>query len=158
MQRFLNYQESNRHRLSSADLIMCMTHDVQELVQGGFMQIFKVAECSSKLILLLVFQIVTSMADGASPLLFVSSISPILVIPSSCVVFIRAREGTSLKMRTLQADCMFDVAGSALSTITNYRLIADYYQRPAEVERFLRRVRAYNTATMDGEHNKTNCS
>jgi ABC-type lipoprotein export system ATPase subunit len=29
----------------------------------------------------------------------------------------------------------------------NYRLIADYYQRPAEVERFLRRVKAYNNAT-----------
>ena len=67
-----------------------------------------------------------------------------VIIPLIFAAFLGARESTSVKVRMIQADCMFDVAEGAHNAITNYRLIADYFQRPAEVERFLRRVRAYN--------------
>ena len=36
MQRVLYYNEENRARVSSADLIMCLTHDVLELAHCGF--------------------------------------------------------------------------------------------------------------------------
>ena len=36
LQRFLYYDETNRARVSSADLIMCLTHDVLELAHCGF--------------------------------------------------------------------------------------------------------------------------
>merc|ERR1719487_593535 len=60
MQRFLYCEEANRARLSSSDLVMCMTHDVLELTQCGFMQIFRFVACTSKLTLIFVFQILTA--------------------------------------------------------------------------------------------------
>ena len=69
-----------------------------------------------------------------------------VVILLSFIAFIRAREATTVDLQMKQADSMFDVAASAKDTITNYRLIADYFQRPAATERFLRRIRAYNEA------------
>ena len=74
----------------------------------------------------------------------VTSVLPIVLIPLSFLVFVRAREPMSVQMRTIQADAMFDVAEAAHNAITNYRMIADYYQRPAEVDRFLKRVTAFS--------------
>ena len=114
------------------------------------MHSFKVVTCLAKLACMVFFQFLACFAlEQANPLLFFTSLAPVVFIPIIFTVFIRAREATSVKMRTMQADCMFEVAEGAHNAIANFRLIADYAQRPAEVERFLRRVRAYNDATVN---------
>merc|ERR1719506_1756059 len=72
------------------------------------------------------------------------------------MAFIPAREGTTVALRTIQKDRMADVAASVRDTINNYRLVADYFQRPAAVERFLRRIKAYNGAAAASSACNTN--
>ena len=156
MRKFLNYDEGNRANLSGSDLIVCITFDVVELAQSGFMQIFRIAQCLGKLVFILAFQIAFAVIDGSELLLIVTSILPTLIIPFIFMIFIRAREGVSVRLRTAQANSLFEVAESVRDTITNYRLIADYYQRPAAVERFLRRIGAFNKAFSDSSACKVN--
>merc|ERR1719331_3473463 len=117
-----------------------MTRDVEDL-QVGFMQFFRIVACANKLMLILGIQFVFNISDGADAFLFGVSTLPMVVILLSFIAFIRAREAKTVDLQMKLADSMFDVAASAKDTITNYRLIADYFQRPAATERFLRRIR-----------------
>jgi ABC-type multidrug transport system fused ATPase/permease subunit len=143
--RFLSYDEVSRSNLSAADLIMCMSRDVVEL-QAGFMYFFDITKGISKLIFIVAVQFAFNISDGADWFLLGASIIPLVVKFFLFAVFIRARESKTVKLRMKLEDTMFDVAASVRDTITNYRLVADYFQRPAAVERFRQRIHKYNGA------------
>ena len=53
-------------------------------------------------------------------------------------------------------DRMFDVAAAVKDNILNYRLVADYFQRPAATERLVRRINEYNKAFTESSACKVN--
>merc|ERR1719197_500789 len=53
-------------------------------------------------------------------------------------------------------DRMFDVAAAIKDNILNYRLVADYFQRPAATERLVRRINEYNKAFTESSACKVN--
>ena len=120
MRKFLNYDEGNRANLSGSDLIVCITFDVVELAQSGFMQIFRIAQCLGKLVFILTFQIAFAVIDGSEFLLIFTSILPTLIIPFIFVIFIRAREGVSVRLRTSTA--VARLGGSALAVVAERRI------------------------------------
>ena len=74
---------------------MCMTRDVLEL-QQGFMQFFQITASSSKLIFVLIVQIIFQIEAGDDVLVITSSIFPLVITCISFFVFSHYREGKTV--------------------------------------------------------------
>jgi ABC-type multidrug transport system fused ATPase/permease subunit len=137
MRKFLNYDERVRCQLGSADLIMAMTRDTENVVHNGYMQCFPLIQTIGRLIMMVGLQLALKAYGGVFALLFY----PAVLIP-----FLHFRGEYTVQLST-GVDHAQDNKMDYLSEVTHcFRLIADYMQRPRAVEMYEKKIGAYNSA------------
>lgn len=159
LRKFLNYDNSVRKQLSSADLVMAMTRDASDIVHEGYLQFLDLLSSLMDLVAVLIFQVIVPYVpvfDAAVPNM--SGFVFLLAVPTVLMVFLRLRYGITSRHISRQNFCEEEIALQAERTVVNYRLIADFHQRPFFEEKFDKVVKLYNAARVEANQVKLNNS
>lgn len=155
LRKFMNYDEQARESLQSTDMIMAMTRDSVELVHNGYMSVITLVKNIGQLFVILIFQV-------AAPQIFDKPDRPLVYaaifgFPVVLVVFLLARARRSNHYEFLRNRKQDMLIQRVSRTAANYRLIADYNQRPFFVEWFEKVIKEFNgAATQASLVNKNN--
>lgn len=161
LRKFLNYDESARVQLAESTLILGMTRDSGNLVEGGYLSLIKIVQHSGKLIMILVYQLTSPFVFGTTDsfedaTFWVFSLGPLITLPMFLIVFIscrRKRASHIIADRNSKEDRLIDCA---FETSRDFRLIADYARRPDTVAKFSGFITEYMDACTDADQVITN--
>eukprot|EP00930_Biecheleria_cincta_P056508 TRINITY_DN42613_c0_g1_i1.p1 TRINITY_DN42613_c0_g1~~TRINITY_DN42613_c0_g1_i1.p1 ORF type:complete len:897 (-),score=118.37 TRINITY_DN42613_c0_g1_i1:38-2728(-) len=146
LRKFMNYDQHARESLQPTDIIMAMTRDSVELVHNGYMNVIGVVKSLGQLCMILVFQV-------AAPRIFDKPDRPLVYaaifgFPLILLVFLLARSKRTNRYEYLRNRKQDALIQRVSRTAANYRLIADYNQRPRFVDWFERVIGEYNVAAV----------
>eukprot|EP00931_Biecheleriopsis_adriatica_P056287 TRINITY_DN33352_c0_g1_i1.p1 TRINITY_DN33352_c0_g1~~TRINITY_DN33352_c0_g1_i1.p1 ORF type:complete len:866 (+),score=116.59 TRINITY_DN33352_c0_g1_i1:133-2730(+) len=146
LRKFLNYTEASRESLNASDLTMAMTRDAVDIVQDGFMNILKMWRAAGQLLCIFIFQVSSPVIldKPPRPLIFV----PLFVFPFVLLVFLLLRRARTNEFEFLRNRKQDECVDRVHKTVTNYRLISDYNQRPMFVSWFETKIKEYNAAVV----------
>eukprot|EP00747_Dinoflagellata_sp_TGD_P079382 gnl/TRDRNA2_/TRDRNA2_160484_c1_seq1.p1 gnl/TRDRNA2_/TRDRNA2_160484_c1~~gnl/TRDRNA2_/TRDRNA2_160484_c1_seq1.p1 ORF type:complete len:921 (+),score=142.22 gnl/TRDRNA2_/TRDRNA2_160484_c1_seq1:258-2765(+) len=145
IRKFLNYDEVSRPTVKQGDITMAVTRDAADLVQNGYLSFLAIMRALGQLAMILMFQL-------TAPFLFEKEMRytafVCLVGFPTCLLFflILRRKSTTLALDK-KNHCQDMMVEQMNSTFQNYRLIADYNQRPFFVDKFETMVQDFNKAS-----------
>lgn len=151
LRKFLNYKESVRQRLSGGGLIMALTRDVADVVNGGYMMILSLFAALMDLVALLAFQVIMP----ALPDDFIKSdFRPIILVfffvfPMILVSFLRYRHHRTTSYIRVTNHLEDEIVEQAERIVTNYPLISAFGQRPFFEAKFSARINEYNESKVN---------
>lgn len=134
--KYMDMDTETRSKVTVSDISLAVTREVDEIVNAGFMGLFELAGNTGK-ILCVAYFLLSENQTAIFPIIVYGSIVPL--------VFALTYERTAELNETVakKATSMLDVVQQSGS---NYRLIADYFQRPLVQERMVSRVNDLNKA------------
>jgi len=144
LKRFLDLRETARRDMDGGDLIVAMTHDVDELVECGYMTALKVAHSAGELAMVVVYQ-------ALAPIVFHQErryliIAPLLFIPVVLITFMMKRRDATAKVEKERKECHMKLLGFISFVAEQYRIIADYNKRAGCVADCEADIKALNGA------------
>jgi ABC-type multidrug transport system fused ATPase/permease subunit len=145
LRKFLNYAENCRKDLKSADLIMAMTRDTTNVVHEGYIKMLELTKCVTQLCMILLFQV-------TAPFVFPNgSFNPfgfivLFIFPPILFTFLICRRHITTHHIGRRNDEQDNLVATVGRTVDNYRLVADFGQRPFFEERFQHRISEFNGA------------
>lgn len=113
--RFLHYVPSVRSKISTGDLTMAMSRDIQEVV-NGFMKLLRIVQIVLKLLCSLIFVLSEN----------VMAAIPLAVFPVVMGAFLSFRERTLVEAAEASAVTENHLVHQVHSAVSNFRLIADF--------------------------------
>jgi len=142
--RYMHYDATTLVHVPESDLLSALTRDSYGAVHEGYMNIFKLAELGGRLVMVVVYQL-------AAPYLLkkpfsVLGLAPALLFPCVMLVFLAIRNDQTVRLLVDFALVEDKFAHSVQEIVANYRLIADYNQRPKFLERADVFIRGYSEA------------
>lgn len=148
LRKFFNYKEEMRSSISSAEVTMAMIRDIAEAVDEGFMKTLSVIAIVGKVAMLAVFVL----AENSTAAI------PLVVNPLIMLVYLWIREGITVRTNEAMAEKQNDIVQSMHSSVTNFRLMADFSLRPYMVEVYEAVVERFNRGEQDAAIVSTNNS
>lgn len=146
LRKFLNYDEESRHKVRESDLVMAMTRDVTDLVDLGYGRLLPLAKNLGRLGFILTYQVVYPLLIGKLPNPMV--IAPVLIFPFIMFTFLKIRNRKTLQVVDKTDAEQNSMVAQVCSTISNYRLIADYNRRPYFIKLYEAKIGAFNGAAV----------
>jgi len=144
LRKMLNYKPAVRAQLPSSYLIMGVTRDVTHVVHDGYIKVISLIGSVSNLFAILIFQ-------AAAPYIFDKEPKRVgyiifFAFPAILFPFLYFRGPITTKVMDNRAIKENNIVTQLERTITNFRLIADFGQRPEFEKRFTDEVKDYNGA------------
>eukprot|EP00930_Biecheleria_cincta_P059654 TRINITY_DN45368_c0_g1_i1.p1 TRINITY_DN45368_c0_g1~~TRINITY_DN45368_c0_g1_i1.p1 ORF type:complete len:885 (+),score=88.88 TRINITY_DN45368_c0_g1_i1:45-2699(+) len=154
VRKFLNYAPNVRSKVGDGELIMAIARDSVNLVEVGFCGFFVLLKIVGQLFAILLYQVVApyAFARKIQPLAF----SPSVVLPLILFPFLLCRKKQTVSYDIARSHKQDALVDRVTRTAANYRLIADYTQRPYYVAWFERTIQEYNVAFVHAAQVKTN--
>jgi len=144
LRKFLNYTQESREKVQEGTLIMAVTRDVPNLVHEGYMNALSGARALGSLFVALLFMVTAPLIVDGSPSwvpLFLG-----IAFPIPLFTFLHSRHALATRVRENMHNKEDEIVDIVDSTVENYRLIADYRQRPPVIQAFESTVGSYNKA------------
>lgn len=130
IRKFLNYSAEVRSDLSQGTLILAMTRDAAQVVDEGYMTLFRLAKSLGSLVFMVIFQFVTPLLMKSSPTkLRYTLLLPICIYPLFLFTFVKIRTNKTLACQEALNDATDDFTSHVDNIILNYQVIADYDRR-----------------------------
>lgn len=158
LRKYLAYDEVSLAKIDPSKLILAMQRDAGDIVQDAFCKIPKLISCSIKLLLLLVYQVVTPIAlgDGLKMKVLVQRFVPVLLFPIVMITFLKLRNPRTLHYLEEQKRLQNDMLLHIRQTIENFSIIRDYRKRGQYVDMFVKKVAAFNNGFTESAAIKVN--
>jgi len=145
--RFLEYTEESRSGMREGALIMAITRDVPELVHGGYGNVLAVVRNSGRLVATLMFIVIAPVVVGEGPSWVPLVLS--VAFPFPLLLFLYLRNPRSIHAMHVMHTNENEMVDIVDSVVMNYRLIADYSNRPEVTEAFEKSVASFNKASIN---------
>mmetsp|Transcript_91117 Transcript_91117/g.199587 ORF Transcript_91117/g.199587 Transcript_91117/m.199587 type:complete len:972 (+) Transcript_91117:251-3166(+) len=151
LQQFMDYEESSRFHLKAGDLIMAMTRDTPNLVNGGYMSATQLAKQLGRLILLVAYQFGGTMVFGKGWTLgmVLTCLLPSVLLPLFLIAFLLLRRGLVTRLLFNQNEKQNVLVDQAMNIVLNFGLIADFGQKSRAAGRFDSAIQDYNQACVE---------
>mmetsp|Transcript_44846 Transcript_44846/g.100767 ORF Transcript_44846/g.100767 Transcript_44846/m.100767 type:complete len:892 (-) Transcript_44846:111-2786(-) len=145
LRKFLDFSQDVRSDLQNGDLIMATTHDAFDLVEKGLLKMFCFFKLLGTLVSLITFQFLAPWVFNRPFRLWVVAL--IISFPALMFLIAHLRFKVCEKWLSAVHDSEASLAAHVHETVVNYRLIADYNQRPIFVEKYNQLVQENNEVT-----------
>lgn len=148
LRKYLSYDECSMAVVDESKLIMAMTRDAFDIVHSAFCKIPTLLSALTKLVLLLIYQVLTAtlLGTGLSAAEMVSRFGPALVFPLAMGTFLYLRNPRTLaaleKQKKLQNEMLFHIK----RTIGSFDIIRDNKKRGFYVDLFEAKIKTFNSA------------
>lgn len=135
--KYLNYSENSRHEVKSSDMLVALTEDCMEVAESYVIALDAVT-MSIKVVILVAFIAITNPA----------SLPIVVAMPPLMICFAAHRRKVQEAASTKTRDTEVSMLAWTEEMCGNFRLIADYMQRPLMNHNFSTKAMALRSANM----------
>eukprot|EP00927_Polykrikos_kofoidii_P012828 TRINITY_DN15562_c0_g1_i1.p1 TRINITY_DN15562_c0_g1~~TRINITY_DN15562_c0_g1_i1.p1 ORF type:complete len:1046 (-),score=123.79 TRINITY_DN15562_c0_g1_i1:55-3192(-) len=150
LRKFLSYTKSSHEIVCESYFQLAMIRDASDLVESGFCKVFELLKNVTRLILVLIFQVLRNEAIGQKSAEtfgdFVTRILPVFLFPFLFVMFLKCRNMTTVKYLEAQQAAQNAMMETLRHILGNYDLIRDYGKKGDSAVEFDKSIAHYNAA------------